>query len=80
MFHFSFQADVTKLPKYFQMGTVVDSAVDFYGGRLSNSERKSSLTEQLLADQQLTQASKLFQSVTMGISPYDRVMSGGGFG
>ena len=37
------------------MGTVVDSAVDFYGGRLTRAERKGTLTEQLLADQELTQ-------------------------
>lgn len=47
--------DVTKFPKYFQMGTVVDNPQDFYGGRLPNSQRKGTLTEQLLADEQVTQ-------------------------
>ena len=37
------------------MGTVVDNAVDFYGGRLTRAERKGTLTEQLLADPELTQ-------------------------
>ena len=37
------------------MGTVVDNAVDFYGGRLTNAERKGTLTEQLLVDTELTQ-------------------------
>ncbi len=46
---------MTKLPKYFQMATVEDNAIDFYGGRLTNAERKGTLTEQLLHDQQLTQ-------------------------
>ena len=41
------------------MGTVVDSAVDFYGGRLTRAERKGTLTEQLLADQELTQVDRL---------------------
>lgn len=42
--------DTTKLPKHFQIGTVIDNPLDFYGGRLNNSERKQTLTEQLLAD------------------------------
>lgn len=46
---------MTKFPKYFQMGTVVDNPQDFYGGRLPNSQRKGTLTEQLLADEQVTQ-------------------------
>ncbi|GAX78868.1 hypothetical protein CEUSTIGMA_g6307.t1 [Chlamydomonas eustigma] len=53
-----YKSDVSKLPKYFQMGTVVDSAVDFYGGRLTNAQRKGTLTEQLLADQDVTHARK----------------------
>lgn len=31
-------------------GQVVDNPLDFYGGRLSGKERKATLTEQLLAD------------------------------
>ena len=50
--------DTTKLPKFFQMGTVVDNPLDFYGGRLSNSERKSTLTEQLLADPDVSHSRK----------------------
>ncbi|KAG1669887.1 hypothetical protein FOA52_002413 [Chlamydomonas sp. UWO 241] len=50
--------DRTKFPKYFQMGTVVEGPTDFYGGRLTNAERKSTLTEQLLADKELTHARK----------------------
>ena len=37
------------------MGTVVDSALDFYGGRLTKSQRKATLTEQMLADVEVTQ-------------------------
>ncbi|CAL0315012.1 unnamed protein product [Lupinus luteus] len=42
------------LPKYFQMGTVVDSPLDYYSGRLTKKERKATLAEELLSDQNLT--------------------------
>ncbi|KAI8837527.1 Fcf2 pre-rRNA processing-domain-containing protein, partial [Chytridium lagenaria] len=38
------------LPKFFQIGTVMDSATDFYSGRLSNKERKNGILEELMAD------------------------------
>ncbi|KAL2943590.1 rRNA-processing protein fcf2 [Bienertia sinuspersici] len=38
------------LPKYFQMGTVVESASDFYSGRLTKKERKSRIADELLSD------------------------------
>jgi hypothetical protein len=41
-----------------QIGTVVDDALDFYGGRLSAGQRKATLTEQLLADQELQHTRK----------------------
>nr|AFK35831.1 unknown [Lotus japonicus] len=41
------------LPKYFQMGTVVDSPLDFFSGRLTKKERRASLADELLADQNL---------------------------
>ncbi|KAF1863387.1 hypothetical protein Lal_00031274 [Lupinus albus] len=46
------------LPKYFQassfvMGTVVDSPLDYYSGRLTKKERKATLAEELLSDQNL---------------------------
>ncbi|MCL7038880.1 hypothetical protein MKW94_012925 [Papaver nudicaule] len=39
-----------ELPKYFQMGTMVESPTDFYSGRLTNKERKQSIAEELLHD------------------------------
>ncbi|XP_040896097.1 deoxynucleotidyltransferase terminal-interacting protein 2 [Toxotes jaculatrix] len=36
--------------KYFQVGTVVDSAVDFYHSRIPKKERKRTMVEELLAD------------------------------
>jgi hypothetical protein len=41
-----------------QIGTVVDDALDFYGGRLSAGQRKATLTEQLLADTELQHTRK----------------------
>ncbi|XP_051232313.1 deoxynucleotidyltransferase terminal-interacting protein 2 [Dicentrarchus labrax] len=37
-------------PKYFQVGTVVDSAVDFYHSRIPKKSRKRTMVEELLAD------------------------------
>lgn len=41
------------LPKYFQVGTVVESASDFFTGRLTKKERKATLADELLSDQKL---------------------------
>ncbi|XP_076845685.1 deoxynucleotidyltransferase terminal-interacting protein 2 [Brachyhypopomus gauderio] len=38
------------LPKYFQVGTVVDSPVDFYHSRIPKKQRKKTIMEELLAD------------------------------
>ncbi|KAL3159272.1 hypothetical protein ABBQ32_011235 [Trebouxia sp. C0010 RCD-2024] len=46
------------LPKFFQVGTVVESSADFYSGRLSKKDRKQTITEELLADPELSQARK----------------------
>ncbi|XP_026160839.1 deoxynucleotidyltransferase terminal-interacting protein 2 [Mastacembelus armatus] len=37
-------------PKYFQIGTVEDSAVDFYHSRIPKKQRKRTMVEELLAD------------------------------
>ncbi|KAG5850091.1 hypothetical protein ANANG_G00078560 [Anguilla anguilla] len=37
-------------PKYFQVGTVVDSPVDFYHSRIPKKQRKRTMVEELLAD------------------------------
>lgn len=51
-------ADDTKFPKYFQVGTVVDSPTDFYGGRLSNQQRGADMAEELLNDTSITRTRK----------------------
>lgn len=44
-----------RFPKYFAFGTVVEGPQDFYGGRLDRAQRrKTTLTEQLLADSDVT--------------------------
>ncbi|KAA8589658.1 hypothetical protein FQN60_013023, partial [Etheostoma spectabile] len=37
-------------PKYFQVGTVVDSAIDFYHSRVPKKSRKRTMVEELLSD------------------------------
>ncbi|KAJ8431243.1 hypothetical protein Cgig2_028633 [Carnegiea gigantea] len=46
------------LPKYFQVGTIVESASDFYSSRLTKKERKARIADELLSDSSLTQYRK----------------------
>ncbi|GIL51425.1 hypothetical protein Vafri_7411 [Volvox africanus] len=46
--------DNTKLPKHFQLGTVVDNPQDFYSSRLTARQRGVSITQELLSDPALT--------------------------
>ncbi|KAI9195971.1 hypothetical protein LWI28_019873 [Acer negundo] len=46
------------LSKYFQVGTVVESASDFFSSRLSKKERKATLADELLSDSKLGQYRK----------------------
>uniref|UniRef100_A0AAX7VQA8 Fcf2 pre-rRNA processing C-terminal domain-containing protein n=1 Tax=Astatotilapia calliptera TaxID=8154 RepID=A0AAX7VQA8_ASTCA len=45
-------------PKYFQVGTVVDNAADFYHSRIPKKERKRTIVEELLADAEFRQKNK----------------------
>uniref|UniRef100_A0A8C5MJ48 Fcf2 pre-rRNA processing C-terminal domain-containing protein n=1 Tax=Leptobrachium leishanense TaxID=445787 RepID=A0A8C5MJ48_9ANUR len=45
-------------PKYFQVGTVVDSSVDFYHSRIPKKERKRTIVEELLADAEFRRYNK----------------------
>nr|CAG4643581.1 EOG090X0GO7 [Ilyocryptus agilis] len=42
--------DLKVLPKYFQVGTVVDNAADFYHSRVPKKDRKKTLVDELMAD------------------------------
>ncbi|KAF5752097.1 rRNA-processing protein fcf2-like [Tripterygium wilfordii] len=46
------------LPKYFQVGTVIESASDFFSDRLTKKERKATLADTLLSDHTLGQYRK----------------------
>ncbi|KAL4276680.1 hypothetical protein AHAS_Ahas20G0231400 [Arachis hypogaea] len=41
------------LPKYFQVGTVVEDASEFYSERLTKKERKATIADELLSDKKL---------------------------
>ncbi|XP_056319870.1 deoxynucleotidyltransferase terminal-interacting protein 2 isoform X2 [Danio aesculapii] len=45
-------------PKYFQIGTVVDSPVDFYNSRMPKKQRKRTIVEELLADAEFRSSNK----------------------
>ncbi|XP_050305632.1 deoxynucleotidyltransferase terminal-interacting protein 2 isoform X2 [Anthonomus grandis grandis] len=42
--------DTQVLPKYFQVGEVLDSPLDYYNNRMTKKERKKTLVNELLAD------------------------------
>ena len=44
--------DIQEFPKYFEVGTVVDNATDFYSDRIPKRQRKQTLVDELLADEQ----------------------------
>ncbi|KAM7279168.1 hypothetical protein ACFE04_006302 [Oxalis oulophora] len=52
------KGDKKTLPKYFQVGTVVESPLEFYSSRLSKKERKTTITEELLSDSKFRQYRK----------------------
>ncbi|KAK0394475.1 hypothetical protein QR680_000759 [Steinernema hermaphroditum] len=52
------------MPKFFQVGRVVEHKADFYSGRLSKKERKRTIAEELLADQEFqTKSRKRYDKV-----------------
>jgi len=48
--HFYKKNDMITLPKYFHVGKVIDSPMDFYSSRLTNKERKKTIVDELMAD------------------------------
>ncbi|KAI5667258.1 hypothetical protein M9H77_17111 [Catharanthus roseus] len=46
------------LPKYFQVGTVIEPASEYYTGRLTKKERKATIADELLYDTNLAQYRK----------------------
>ncbi|XP_050437158.1 deoxynucleotidyltransferase terminal-interacting protein 2 [Adelges cooleyi] len=45
-------------PKYFQIGTVIDSPFECKSGRLTNKQRKKTMVDELLADAEFKQTTK----------------------
>lgn len=45
-----YKRDNSEIPKYFQVGTVIEGATDFLNGRISKKNRKRTITEEILAD------------------------------
>lgn len=52
------KADSSAPPKYFQIGHVIDSAVDFYSDRITKKDRKKTLVDELMADAEFKKFSK----------------------
>ncbi|CAM0944379.1 unnamed protein product [Alopecurus aequalis] len=51
--HFKRSGKSKALPKYFQVGTVIEPASEFFSSRLTKKERKTTLVDELLSDQKL---------------------------
>ncbi|KAL3624631.1 hypothetical protein CASFOL_031299 [Castilleja foliolosa] len=47
-----------RLPKYFQVGTVIETASEFFSGRLTKKERKATLADELLSNSTLREYRK----------------------
>lgn len=56
--HFYKRNDMQGLPKYFQIGKVMDSPLEYYNGRLTNKERKRTIVDELMADVEFTKYNK----------------------
>jgi len=50
--------DLKVLPKYFQVGQVIDSPADYYSGRVPNKMRKKTLVDELMADAEFKKFNK----------------------
>lgn len=56
--HFYKKNDLKVLPKYFQVGKVVDNAADFYNSRIPKKQRKRTMVDELLADAEFKRYNK----------------------
>ncbi|GJM86731.1 hypothetical protein PR202_ga02619 [Eleusine coracana subsp. coracana] len=48
--HFKRSGKSKALPKYFQVGTIIEPASEFYSSRLTKRERKTTLVDEMLSD------------------------------
>ncbi|XP_015511269.2 deoxynucleotidyltransferase terminal-interacting protein 2 [Neodiprion lecontei] len=56
--HFYKKNDLKVLPKYFQIGKVMDSPLDYYNSRLTKKERKRTIIDELMADAEFSKFNK----------------------
>ncbi|CAK9810306.1 Deoxynucleotidyltransferase terminal-interacting protein 2 [Anthophora plagiata] len=56
--HFYKKNDLKALPRYFQIGKIIDTPVDYYSGRLTKKERKKTIVDELMADAQFSKYNK----------------------
>ncbi|XP_014681863.1 PREDICTED: deoxynucleotidyltransferase terminal-interacting protein 2-like [Priapulus caudatus] len=66
--HFYKGNDMKGMPKYFQMGKVIESSADFYSSRIPKKDRKQSLVDELMADAQFRQYNKRKYAEVMAAS------------
>ncbi|KAE9548710.1 hypothetical protein FO519_008080 [Halicephalobus sp. NKZ332] len=52
------KSDRQTLPKYFQVGKIVETKADFYSGRLTKKERKRTLLEEMMGDYKTLEKTK----------------------
>ncbi|CAG8600705.1 7217_t:CDS:2, partial [Ambispora leptoticha] len=50
--HFYKKEDSKQLPKYFQVGTIIEGPTEFYSSRLPRKQRKQTIVEELMADEE----------------------------
>lgn len=56
--HFYKKNDLKVIPKYFHIGKVIDSPVDYYSDRLTKKERKKTIVDELMSDAQFSKYNK----------------------
>ncbi|KAB2092925.1 hypothetical protein ES319_A02G063200v1 [Gossypium barbadense] len=56
--HYKKESKSKALPKYFQVGTVVESVTAYYSGRMTKKEKKPTLADELLSDPAVRQYRK----------------------
>lgn len=57
-------------PKYFQVGTIIETPADFYHARVPNRERKQTIVEELLADAEFQKYGKRKYAEALSKNPY----------
>ena len=58
------------LPKFFQIGTIIESKADYYHSRVPKKDRKRTLVEELLADADFKRFNKKKYSEALAKNPY----------